>query len=182
MSPSPTQAVPSVRSRHRRHAAQQAELNTANDWITSDNLKASTCPIKAVTDIITTKISIGKTILSKYDTTKFQGLYGTMRTTERIHIVDELRTEVHSRQERAKKWREVIEMVPTEQGGSEGEETEAWESLHKVCKEALKITEELQARLAWCEQNFEPGKLTPAVVAEWRVWDEGAEIEFRGEQ
>jgi hypothetical protein len=169
-----------MRSRHRRHTAQQAELNTANNWITSDNLKASTCPIKAVTDIITTETSIGKTILSKYDTTKLQGLYGSMRTTERIHIVDDLRTEVRSRQERAQKWREVMVVVTTEQGESEGKEAEAWEPLNKACKEALENTEELQARLAWCEENFESEKLTPAVVAERRVWDEGAEIELRG--
>lgn len=182
MSPSPNQDVPSVRSRHRRHTAQQAELNTADNWITSNNFEASTCPIKAVTDIITTEISIGKTILSKYDTTKLQGLYGTMRTTERIHIIDDLRTEVFSRLERAQKWRGVMEMVATEQGGREGKEAEAWEPLNKACKEALENTEELQDRLAWCEQNFESGKLTPAVVAEQRVWDEGVEIDLRGEQ
>jgi hypothetical protein len=179
MSPSPTQAVPSVRSRHRRHAAQQAELNTANDWIASNNFEASTCPIKAVTETITTETSIGKTILSKYDTIKLRSLYGTMRTTERIHIVDDLRTEVCVRLERAMKWREVMGMAATEQDGSEGKEAEACEPLHKACKEALKITEELQARLVWCEHNFESGKLTPAVVAERRVWDEGTEIKLR---
>lgn len=182
MSPSLTQAVPSVRSRHRRPTAQQADLDSANDWITFNNLKASTCPIDAVTEVVRTETSIGKTVLSKYDPTKLQSLYGTMRTTERIHIVDDLRTEVHARQQRAQKWREVMVMVTTEQGGREDKEAEAWEPLNKACKEALENTEELQDRLAWCEQNFESGKLTPAVVAEQRVWDEGVEIDLRGEQ
>lgn len=182
MSSSTTEAVPSVRSRHRRHTAQQAELDSANDWITSDNLEASTCPIKAVTKVIAIETSIGKTILYKYDTTKLQSLYGTMRTTERIHIVDDLRTEVRSRLERAQKWRQVMEMVATELSAGEGKKAEAWESLIAACEEALKNTEELRARLVWCEQNFESRKLTPAVLAERRVWDEGAEIELRGRE
>ena len=33
-----------------------------------------------------------------------------------------------------------------------------------------------------CEQNFKSGMLTPSVVAERRVWYEGAEIELRGEE
>ena len=103
-----------------------------------------------------------------------------MRTTERIHIVDDLRTEVRSRQERAQKWQEVMAMVATEQSESEGKSAEDWEPLNMACKHALENTEELQARLAWCEQNFESGRLTSAVVAERRVWDEGDEIESRG--
>lgn len=182
MSPSQTQAVPSVRSRHRRHTAQQAELDSANDWIASSPLVPSACPINAVTEVVRTETSIGKTILSKYDTTRLQSLYGTMRTTERIHIVDDLRTEVRSRQERAQKWREVMDMVATEQNAGGDKQAEARLSLSTACKEALENTEELQARLAWCEQNFESGKLTPAVITERRVWDEGAEIEYRGEQ
>lgn len=182
MTTSPAQNVPSVRSRHRRNTAQRAELNTAKAWIASDTLTSNTCPIKAVTKIITTETSIGKTILSKYDTVKLQGLYGTMRTTERIHIVDDLRTEVRSRQVRAQKWRGVMDMVATEQRSSEGAEAGAWEPLSTACKAALENTEELQARLAWCEQNFESERLTPAVVAERRVWDEGAEMELRGDE
>ena len=155
-------------------------MDTANAWIASNTLTAHTCPVSAVTQVIATETSIGKTILSKYDTLKLQTLYGTMRTTERIHIVDDLRTEVRSRQDKAQKWREVMEMVATEQSESEGGTAEAWMPLNKACKEALKNTEELQARLAWCEQNFESGRLTSAVVAERRVWDEGDEIESRG--
>jgi hypothetical protein len=60
MSPSPTQAVPSVRSRHRRHTAQQVKLDSTNDWIASDALIPSTCPIKAVAKIITTETAMGK--------------------------------------------------------------------------------------------------------------------------
>ena len=60
-------------------------------------------------------------------------------------------------------------MVATEQRSSEGAEAGAWEPLSTACKAALENTEELQARLAWCEQNFESERLTPAVVAERRV-------------
>ncbi|GAB7333607.1 hypothetical protein MBLNU13_g05175t1 [Cladosporium sp. NU13] len=180
MSASPIPTVPSVRSRNPNYASNQAELDAANDWLTPKTLITSTCPITAVTRVITTETSIGKTILSKYDLAKLQNLYGTMRTTERIHIVDDMRTEVHSRQEKAQKWREVMEMVATEQSVSESKATEEWESLKTACKEALKNTVELQARLPWCERNFESGKLTPAVIAERRVWDKGAEIELRG--
>jgi hypothetical protein len=73
-------------------------------------------------------------------------------------------------------------MVATEQRACEGNATEEWELLSAACKEALKNAEELKARLAWCEENFESGKLTPAVIAERRVWDEGTEIELRGEE
>ena len=180
MSSSPIPPVPSLQSRHPKDTTKQAELDAANAWIAYTNLIPSTCPIKAITEIITTETSIGKTLLSKYDPSKLQSLYGTMRSTERIHIVDDLRTEVHSREERAQKWQEVMEMVAREQSTSEGKASEAWGSLSAACKNALENTEELQARLAWCEQNFESGKLTPAVVAERRVWDEGMEIQLRG--
>jgi len=182
MSSSPIPNVPSVQSRYPRHTNKQAELDAANDWIASNTLEASTCSINDVAKVITTETSIGKTVLSKYDPPKLQSLYGTMRTTERIHIIDDLRTEVRSRQERAQKWREVMNMAAAEQSASEGKVADVWEPLSTACKEALKNTEELQARLAWCERNFEPGKLTPAVIAERRVWDEGAEIELRGEE
>ena len=171
-----------MQSRHPKHAANQAELDDANDWITSTTFEASTCPVNAVTRIITTETSIGKTILSKYDPSKLQNLYGTMRTTERIHIVDDLRTEVHSRQQRAQKWREVMEMVATELSASEGKAAEEWVRLNTACEEALKNTVELLARLAWCERNFESRELTSAVVAERRAWDEGAETEMHGEE
>jgi len=157
-------------------------MDAATDWITSNTLVPSACPINAVTKVIATETSIGKTILSKYDPLKHQTLYGTMRTTERIHIVDDLRTEVRSRQERSQKWREVMGMVAVEQSASEGRSPDVWEALSIACKHALENTEELQARLAWCEQNFESGRLTSAVVAERRVWDEGAEIKLRGEE
>lgn len=179
MSSSPIPEVPSLQSRHPKDTASQAEMDAAKDWIARDTLAASTCPINAVTKVITTETSIGKTILSKYDSLKLQTLYGTMRTTERIHIVYDLRTEVDSRQDKAQKWREVMDMVATEQSESEGEVAEAWEPLNTACKHALENTEELQARLAWCEQNFESGRLTPAVIAERRVWDEGVEIKLR---
>lgn len=182
MSSSPIPAVPSVQSRHPRRASNQAELDTDNDWISSSTLEADTCPVNAVTKVITAETSIGKTILSKYDTSKLQSLYGTMRATERIHIVDDLRTEVRSRQERAQKWREVMEMVASEQSTSDGKVAEEWELLNTACKEALKNTAELLARLAWCERDFESGRLTPAVIAGRRVWDEGAEIELRGKE
>ena len=179
MSSSPIPAVPSVRSRHPRRASNQAELDTANDWIASSTLEADTCPVNAVTKAITAETSIGKTVLSKYDPSKFQSLYGNMGTTERIHIVDDLRAEVRSRQESAQKWREVMEMVASEQSASDGKVAEEWELLNTACKEALKNTAELLARLAWCERDFEAGRLTPAVIAERRVWEEGAEVELR---
>lgn len=75
-----------------------------------------------------------------------------------------------------------MKMVAAKQGSSEGQAPGAWKLLSTACKEALENTEELQARLAWCEQNFESGMLTPAMVAERRVWDEGAEMELRGEE
>lgn len=182
MSSSPIPNVPSVQSRHPRHTNKQAELDAANDWIASNKLEASTCPINDVAKVIATETSTGKTILFKYNPSKLQNLYGTMRTTERVHIVDDLRTEVRLRQEKAQKWREVMAMVAAEQSASEGKVADVWEPLSTACKEALKNTVELQARFAWCERNFESGKLTPAVVAERRVWDEGAEIELRGEE
>ena len=180
MSSSPIPPVPSLQSRHPKDTTKQIELDAANAWISYTNLIPSTCPIEAVTEIITTETAIGKTLLSKHDPAKLQGLYGLMRSTERIHIVEDLRTEVHSRQERAQKWREVMETVAREQSTSEGKAAEAWEPLRTACQDALENTEELQGRLAWCEQNFESGRLTPAVVAERRVWDEGVEIELRG--
>jgi hypothetical protein len=180
MSSSSIPEVPSLQSRHPKDTTAQAEMDVAKDWIARGTLSPSTCPINAVTKVITTETSIGKVILSKYDPLKHQTLYGTMRTTERIHIVDDLRTEVHLRQQRAQKWTEVMEMVAMGQSESECGTAEAWMPLNKACKEALKNTEELQARLVWCEQNFEAGRLTSAVVAERRVWDEGAEIESRG--
>jgi hypothetical protein len=103
-----------------------------------------------------------------------------MRTTERIRVVDDLRTEVCSRQERVKRWQEVMAMIAIEQGGNADGPAEAWEPLNKACKEALENTEDLQARLVWCEQNFESRRLTPAVVSERRLWDEGAEVKLRG--
>jgi hypothetical protein len=157
-------------------------MDAANDWIASNALLPSACPINAVTKVTTTETSIGKTILSKYDPVKIQTLYGTLRSTVRIHIVDDLRTELRSRQESAQKWREVLEMVAAEQSAGEGKVAEEWEPLKTACKEASKNTVELLARLAWCERNFELGKLTPAVIAERRVWDEGEEIELHGEE
>jgi hypothetical protein len=181
MSTSPSEEeTPPVQSRHPKSTTKQAELDDTNDWIASNTLIASACPISAVTKLIATETSLGKTILAKYDTTKLQGLYATMRTLERIHIVEDLRTDVRLRQERAQKWREVLAMVTVEQGVGEGRAAEDWELLKTACKEALDNTEQLQARLTWCEQNFEAGRLTPGVVAERRVWDEGAEIEARG--
>ena len=180
MSSSPYQPVPFLRSRHPKDTTKQAEMDSANDWIARDTLTASICPTKAVTETVTTETSIGRIILSKYDPSKLQTLYGMMRTTERIHMVDDLRTEVRSRQERAQKWKEVMEIVTMEQSTKRETETaEAWRPLDKACKEALENTEELQARLVWCEQNFESRKLTSTVVAERRVWDEGAEIKLR---
>lgn len=75
-----------------------------------------------------------------------------------------------------------MEMVAAEPTAGEGKAAEELESLNTAFKEASKNTVELLARLAWCERNFESGMLTPAVVAERRVWDEGAEIELRGEE
>lgn len=175
----PNQPVPSLRSRHPKDTTKQAEMDSTNDWIAHDTLTASICPTKAVTETVTTETSIGRIILSKYDPSKLQTLYGMMRTTERIHMVDDLRTEVRSRQERAQKWKEVMEIVTMKQRTSEAETADAWRPLDKACKEALENTEELRSRLVWCEQNFEPRKLTPTVVAERRVWDEGAEIKLR---
>jgi hypothetical protein len=71
-------------------------------------------------------------------------------------------------------------MIAIEQGGNADGPAEAWEPLNKACKEALENTEDLQARLVWCEQNFESRRLTPAVVSERRLWDEGAEVKLRG--
>ena len=72
-------------------------------------------------------------------------------------------------------------MVAAKQSTYEGRAAEDWERLKTACKEALDNTEQLQARLTWCEQNFESARLTPGVIAQQRVWDEGAEIASRGE-
>jgi hypothetical protein len=82
---------PSVQSRHPMSTAYQAEVDNANDWLASNTLVPSTCPFSAATKIITTETSLGKSILSKYDPPKLQGLYATMRILERIHIVGDLR-------------------------------------------------------------------------------------------
>lgn len=132
--------------------------------------------MSTVTEIIKTDTGVGKTLLSKYDTTKLQVSYSMTRTMERIHMVEDLRQDVGLRGERAQKWREVMAMAATEQGIGDDGTSEAWEKLSAACQQALKSTEQLQARLKWCEQHFEAGKLTPVVVAGQRVWYEGAEV------
>lgn len=126
--------------------------------------------------MIKTDTEVGKTLLSKYDIAKLQVSYGMTRTMERIHIVEDLRKDVDLRWERARKWRDVMAMAAMEQGIGDNGRSAMWEELRTACQKALENTEQLQARLKWCEQNFEAGKLTPVVVAEQRVWYEGAEI------
>lgn len=175
MSESPNEAVPSVRSRHPRSAAKQLQFDSANDWIASNTLVASTCPISTITEIVTNDTSVGKTILSKYDTAKLQGLHGMMGAVERKDFVEDLREDVCLRQERAQEWRRVLAMLAIERNISEGKAEEAWEPLEKACKHALENTEQMQDRLVWCEHNFESDGLTPVAVAKRRVWDEAAE-------
>jgi hypothetical protein len=176
MSESPSEPTPSLQSRHPRSLAKLDQLDRVAEWLATSTLIASTCPINDVTELITTETSIGKTILSKYDTVKLQSMYGQMRTIERIHIVDDLRKDVHVRQEKSRKWREVMAMAGAERESAEFATPEAWEKLGTACQRALENTHELQERLLWCERNVEMGKLTLAAAAERRVWDEGAEI------
>jgi hypothetical protein len=178
MSESPSETTPSVQSRHPRSLAKLDQLDRVAEWLAASTLIASTCPVNDVTELITTETSIGKTILSKYDTAKLQGLYGLMRTAERIHIVDDLRKDMRLRQEKSRKWREVMVVAATERDTVESATPEAWEKLGTACQLALENTEQLQARLLWCEQNVEAGKLTLAAATERRVWDEGAEIDW----
>jgi hypothetical protein len=182
MSESPSEPTPSLQSRHPRSLAKLDQLDRVAEWLATSTLIASTCPINDVTELITTETSIGKTILSKYDTVKLQSMYGQMRTIERIHIVDDLRKDVRLRQERSRKWREVMAMAAAERDNVEFATSEAWEKLGTACQPALENTEQLQARLLWCEQNVEAGKLTLAAAAGRRVWDEGAEIEWQREE
>lgn len=92
-------------------------------------------------------------------------------------MVEDLRQDVGLRLGRAGKWQEVMAMADSEQGTGDDGTSEAWEKLRAACQEALENTEQLQARLKWCEQNFEAGKLTPVVVAGQRVWYEGGSQE-----
>lgn len=175
MSQSSSEAVPSVRSRHPRSAAKQAELDSANNWITSESLVASTCPISTIIEIIATDTAVGKTVLSKYDPAALQSLHGMMPATERRDIVEDLRKDVCLRQARAQKWRHMMAILAAEQSTTECKDKEAWETLDSACKYALQNTEQLQARLVWCEQNFESVELEHAVAAKQRAWDDGAE-------
>jgi hypothetical protein len=176
MSESPSEDTPSLQSRHPRSPAKLDQLDRVAESLAASTLTASTCPVNDVTELITTETSIGKTILSKYDPAKLQGLYGLMRTTERIHIVDDLRKDVHVRQEKSRKWREVMAMAAVERDSAEFATPEAWEKLGTACQRALENTQLLQERLLWCERNVEMGRLTLAAAAERRVWDEGAEL------
>jgi hypothetical protein len=183
MAESPSEDTPSLQSRQPRSPAKLDQLDRVAEWLAASTLTASTCPVNDVTELITTETSIGKTILSKYDPAKLQGLYGLMRTTERIHIVDDLRKDVHARQQKSRKWREVMAMAAAERDDIAESATQgAWEKLENACQRALENTQLLQERLLWCKRNVEMGKLTLAAAAERRVWDEGAKIGSQGDE
>jgi hypothetical protein len=116
------------------------------------------------------------TTLIKYDPAKLTGLYGLMRKTERMHLVEDLRLDVSARTTKGRKWREVMVVAR----GMECEDPDLiWECLEMACQRAMDVGLELEERLRWCEREFEAEKLPAGAVSEERVWNEGLEIQRR---
>jgi hypothetical protein len=173
-SPLPT---PTLRSRY-FSPIKQLQSSTAATWLSTTPFNPSTCPINAITVQLTTSTTLALDLLSKYSPTKFAFLYAQVRTLERIHIVDDLKTEIRSRREQACRWREVLDMAAEQQSTSE--EGEAWEKLGAACQRLLDVMGLLEKRLEWCERNFEKGRMGEGIVKGRRVWDEGREIREGG--
>jgi hypothetical protein len=180
MSQSPT-ASPYSRCFHclfRRPRIEQADLDNAIAWLNNSNRTPATCPIRAVTHLISTDASLGATTLVKYDPAKLTGMYGLMRKTERMHLVEDLRLDVSARTMKGRKWREVRDMA--ELRGFECADPDlVWDSLEMACQRAMDVTQELEERLRWCEREFEAEKLPADATGEERVWNEGLEIQRR---
>jgi hypothetical protein len=177
MSRSPTASPPSTRSRRPRSNTNQSQFDSATAWLNS-NRTPTTCPIQAVTSLISTSASIGTTTLSKYDPAKLTSLYALMRKIERLHLVEDLRLEVSARSERDQTWREVMDSAG-QQIRVGDERTAVWIALGAACQRALDVTQQMRERLEWCEGEFEAEKLTADAIDEERVWNEGLEIQKR---
>jgi hypothetical protein len=178
MSRSPTASPPTTRSRRPRSQTSQSRLDSATAWLNNNNRTPTTCPIQAVTSLISTDASIATTTLSKYDPAKLTNLYALMRKIERLHLVEDLRLDVSARSERDQTWREVMEMAG-QQIRVGDERTAVWISVGAACQRALDVTQQLRERLEWCEGEFEKEKLTADAIGEERVWNEGLEIQRR---
>lgn len=169
--------VPSVRSRHPIPAAKQAQIDRAIQWLATTLLVPAQCPVATVTEIINFSTAKGQGILSKYDPTKLQTSHSLMRSLDRVQFVGELRQDLYLRQAKARKCEEILKMIAATQNSGDGEcegEGEDWQTLNAACQRALENTEQLEARLVWCEENFETGKLTSP---ELRIWG-GGEVEI----
>jgi hypothetical protein len=176
MSQSPTSSPPSTRCRCPRSHIEQSDLDNATAWLNNSNRTPSTCPLQALTRLIATEASLGATTLIKYDPAKLTGLYGLMRKTERMHLVEDLRLDVSARTMKGRKWREVMVVAR----GMECEDPDLiWECLEMACQRAMDVGLELEERLRWCEREFEAEKLPARAVGEERVWNEGLEIQRR---
>jgi hypothetical protein len=173
-----SQSPPSARSRWPKHHIEQAELDSATAWLNNSNRTHSTCPIRALTIIISNDAFIGATTLSKYDPAKLTTMYALMRKTERMHLVEDLRLVVSARNMKGRQWREVRDMAEL-RGIDTADPDMIWDRLENACRGALGVTEELEERLRWCEREFEAEKLPAGATGEERVWNEGLEIQRR---
>lgn len=156
-----TPPIPSFRSRYSPSSAAQIQQESVKIWLKTKPYRAEVCPVHALTELIATDTSVGRTILGKYDPAKLQSVHALTRQLERAEMVRNTREDVSLRQERAQEWREVMHMA-IELGRGDGCEAEAWRALRMTCHEALVNVEELRERLAWCEREFEAGG--PATV------------------
>jgi hypothetical protein len=161
-----TELPPSTRSRRPWSHTEQSQVDNATAWLDNSNRTSSTCPIQAVTNLISNDASLGTTTLIKYDPAKLSSLYALMRKTERLHLVEDLRLDVSTRAMKGRKWREVLVMAK----GMEWEDPDLiWDRLEMVCRRAMDVTQQLGERLRWCEREFEADKLPADATGEERV-------------
>ncbi|KAM0716467.1 hypothetical protein Q7P37_007912 [Cladosporium fusiforme] len=166
MSESPIPPIPSVQSRCPRTAEAEARQDAAKAWLADAARQPRNCPVQEVTNYISFSTAVGKTLLSKYDTSKLIHLYDGMYVPDRIHMVQDLRKDVTHRESRDVEWRKV-HIMATQRCDERGEDCEDWKALREVSREAIENTAELKLRLTWCETQFETGSFAGGRIDEY---------------